>query len=176
MEQIVVGMADCRVGGALGQTLATFALGSCIALALHDPVAGVGGLLHFMLPDSSIDPERGRQNPCMFADTAVPALLGAIAELGGAKRRLVAHAAGGARMISGDRVFDIGRRNWDALRREMDSAGIALRQAEVGGSVSRNLRLEIGTGRIWLWEGGALGNVGQQKNPGADRRRFGDRS
>ena len=43
VEQIVVGMADCRIGDAPGQVLATYALGSCIGLAVHDAAAGVGG-------------------------------------------------------------------------------------------------------------------------------------
>jgi chemotaxis receptor (MCP) glutamine deamidase CheD len=83
---------------------------------------------------------------------------------------LVAHAAGGARMMGDDRVFDIGRRNAEALRLHTDAAGIELRRAVIGGAVSRNLRLEIGTGRIWLWESGALGYVGRPKNASSDRR------
>jgi chemotaxis protein CheD len=170
MEQIVVGMAECRVGNATGQMLATFALGSCIAIAVHDPEARVGGLVHFMLPDSSIDPGRGRQNPSMFADLAIPSLLEAVAKLGAAPGRLVAHAAGGAQMMGDERIFDIGRRNCEAMRRHMSAAGIELRRTIVGGSVSRNLRLEIGTGRIWLWESGALGYVGLPKDTSPDRR------
>jgi chemotaxis protein CheD len=176
VDQIVVGMAECRVAGIQGQALVTFALGSCIALAVHDPVAGAGGLLHFMLPDSSIDPARGRQNPCMFADTAIPALLDAVAALGASRKRLTAHAAGGAHMMGDERLFDIGRRNYDALRREMAAACVPLRGVAVGGTVSRNLRLEIGTGKIRLWEGGTLDYDREPKDPGADRRRFGDRS
>ena len=176
MEQIVVGMAECRVANGPHQTLATFALGSCVALAVHDPIARVGGLLHFMLPDSAIDPDRGRQNPSMFADTAIPALLAAVVRLGANPRRLVAHAAGGARMMGDERMFDIGRRNCEALRRHVDAAGIDLRRSLTGGEVSRNLRLEIGTGKIWLWEGGAKGYVAQSKDAGFDRRRFRDRT
>lgn len=176
MEQIIVGMAECRVAGTPGQTLVTFALGSCIALAVHDPLVGAGGLLHFMLPDSAIDPERGRQNPCMFADTAVPKLLEDVASLGASRQRLIAYAAGGANMIGNDTVFEIGRRNYDALRRQLDSAGVTLKGIAVGGTVSRNLMLDIGTGKIRLWEGGTLGNGGKPKNPGADRRRFSDRT
>jgi chemotaxis protein CheD len=170
VEPIVVGIAECRVAEIRGQSLATFALGSCIALAVYDPLAGVGGLVHYMLPHSSIDPARGRLNPCMFADTAIPGLLAAVGERGAARHRLVAHAAGGARMLDGDKVFDIGRRNYAALRREMAGAGVSLRRVAVGGAVSRNLLLEIGTGRIWLWEGGTNRYVGESKNPGIDRR------
>ena len=99
MDQIVVGMADCRVGDASGQVLATYALGSCIGLAIHDPKAAVGGLLHFMLPDSAIDPARGRNNPWMFADTGIPRLLAEMCARGALKRRLVVRAVGGASMM-----------------------------------------------------------------------------
>ncbi len=72
MEQIVVGMAGCRIADSPGQVLATYALGSCIGLAVHDAAAGIAGLLHFMLPDSTIDRNRSRENPWMFADTGIP--------------------------------------------------------------------------------------------------------
>jgi len=170
VEQIVVGMADCRVGDSCGQELVTFALGSCIALAVYDPVAQVGGLVHFMLPDSALDPQRSRANPAMFADTAIPELLDQIAKLGGLKRRLVAHAAGGASMLGEDRTFEIGRRNYEALRRELANAGVALHREAVGGAVSRNLRLEIGTGRICLWESGKRKDAAQRENSSPDRR------
>jgi chemotaxis protein CheD len=175
MEQIVVGMAECRVGSDPSQMLSTFALGSCIGLAVYDPQIRVGGMAHFMLPDSSIDPERGRRNPSMFADTAIPELLDAMAGLGAKRARLVAYAAGGARMMGDERIFNIGRRNCEALRRHVDAAGIELRRAVVGGVVSRNLRLDIGTGKIWLWESGALVNAGEPKDTSPDRRRFRDR-
>ena len=95
MTPVVVGMADGRVSGDPGQVLATYALGSCIALALHDPAARVGGMLHFMLPDSAIDPEKARRNPWMFADTGIPLLFRQAYEMGADKRRLVVRAAGG---------------------------------------------------------------------------------
>jgi chemotaxis protein CheD len=170
MEPIVVGMAECRVAYTSGQTLVTYGLGSCIGLAVHDPVARIGGLLHYMLPHSSVAPDRARENPSMFADLAIPALLSALIRRGADKQRLIAHAAGGARMLAEERVFEIGRRNHEALRHELAKAGVALRAEAVGGAVSRNLRLEIGTGRIWLWESGMSPYVGQPKNTSPDRR------
>jgi chemotaxis protein CheD len=170
MEPIVVGMAECRFAYQNGQRLVTYGLGSCIALAAHDPVARVGGLLHFMLPDSAIDPERGRKVPWMFADLAIPTLLDTLLRRGAAKPRLEAHAAGGARMLAESGGFEIGRRNHEALRRHLAEAGVRLLSEAVGGSVSRNLRLEVGTGRIWLWEGGKGRHGGQPKDTGVDRR------
>ena len=154
MEQIIVGVADCRVGHTPEQVLATFALGSCIGLSVYDPTAAVGGMLHYMLPDSTIDPARGRENPYMFADTGIPKLVERVCGQGANRRRLIAHAAGGASMMDPQAVFDIGKRNYLALRKILWKAGILLAGEAVGGTYSRTIRLEIGSGRLWLQENG----------------------
>ena len=154
MEQVVVRMAECRVGQGEEQILTTYALGSCIGLAVYDRAIGVGGLLHFMLPDSAIDPSRGRANPCMFADTGIPLLLRQVEALGASRQRLVVYAVGGAQMIDPQKVFDIGKRNCLAARRILWKEGVMLTGEVVGGDLSRTLRLEIASGRMWVQEGG----------------------
>lgn len=154
MAQIVIGIADCRISNAPGQVLTTYALGSCIGLAVHDPGASIGGLLHFMLPDSGIDPGRGRDNPYMFADTGIPRLLDQLCGLGALKRRLIVHAVGGAHMMDAECGFEIGKRNYLATRRILWKAGVLLHGGAVGGTSSRTVRLEIGSGRLWLQEAG----------------------
>ena len=160
-QQIVVGVADCRTSSVNGQVLATYALGSCIGLAVYDPQAVVGGLLHFMLPDSALDPARSRANPFMFADTGVAALLARVCEQGANRRRLMAHAAGGASILDAEGVFDIGKRNYLALHKVLWKAGILLSGEVVGGNQSRTVRLEIGTGRFIINEGGAQRELGR---------------
>ena len=154
MDQIIVGMADCRLSDQPGQVLITYALGSCIGLAVHDPKVAVGGLLHFMLPDSSIDPVRSQENPYMFADTGIPLLLSQVCVRGASRQRLVVHAVGGAQMMDQDGVFEIGKRNYLAMRRILWKAGLLLRGEVVGGMNSRTMRLEIGSGKLWLQEAG----------------------
>ena len=151
-----MGMADCRIGDAPGQVLATYALGSCIGLAVHDAKAGVGGLLHFMLPDSGIDHERGRENPWMFADTGIPMLLDRLCARGASKRRLTVRAAGGASMMDQENVFDIGRRNYLARRKILWKAGVMVHGEAVGGVRSRTVRLEIGSGKFLIQEAGEV--------------------
>jgi chemotaxis protein CheD len=166
VDQIIVGMADCRIGDVAGQILATFALGSCIGLTVYDPKVRVGGMLHFMLPDSGIDPVRGRTNPFMFADTGIPMLLDQVCSRGASKKRLICYAIGAAQMMDEQNVFEIGKRNYVATRRILWKAGILLHGEAVGGTLSRTVRLEIGTGRILLQEGGAkreLGSIHAQK-------------
>jgi len=149
-------MADCRVASAPGQVLATYALGSCIGLAVHDPESLVGGLLHFMLPDSSINSGRDRQNPYMFADTGIPLLLKEVCEKGASKRRLVVHAIGAAQMMDPQNIFEIGKRNYQATRRILWKAGLLSHEEAIGGVKSRTLRLESGTGKVWFHEGGEM--------------------
>lgn len=153
MAEIVVGIADCRTGNVPGQVLATYALGSCIGLAIYDPGAEIGGLLHFMLPDSTIASARGRENPYMFADTGIPLLLKSLYDQGAQRRRLVAQAVGGAQIMDPRNIFEIGKRNYQAMRRILWKAGILLQDEAIGGVQSRTVRLQIGTGRVWLQEG-----------------------
>ena len=69
---IVVDIADFQVTSDPTCTLITYSLGSCVGVAIWDPQAHVGGLLHYMLPDSSIAPEKARLTPAMFADPPRP--------------------------------------------------------------------------------------------------------
>jgi chemotaxis protein CheD len=153
------------VSGEAGQLLVTYALGSCIGLTLHDPKAAVGGLLHFMLPDSQLDRPRALENPFMFADTGVAAFVERLCRLGADKRRLVARAAGGASIMDPQNIFDIGKRNYLALRKILWKAGILLVSEAVGGTCSRNVFLEIGSGRFWQQEAGSVIDL-TRKAPG----------
>jgi chemotaxis protein CheD len=150
MANVIVGMADCRVSNSQEQVLVTYALGSCIAIAVHDPVAGVGGLLHYVLPESHISPSRAGENPYMFADTGIPLLFRRAYAYGAEKQRLVVLAAGGSQVMDQEGVFDIGKRNYLAMRTILWKAGVLLQGEHVGGILSRTVRLEVGTGRFWL--------------------------
>ena len=71
-QRVVIGVGDMAVSNNTQVTLSTYALGSCIGVVAYDPVVKVGGILHMMLPDSSISPEKAVQQPAMFADTGLP--------------------------------------------------------------------------------------------------------
>ena len=63
---IKVSMADLKVGRA-PDSLTTLGLGSCIGLTLYDPVTKIGGLVHYMLPDST--KLKNNSNIAKFGDT-----------------------------------------------------------------------------------------------------------
>lgn len=150
MKSIAVGVGDCRLSRDPDSALVTYALGSCIAVLIHDAVARVGGLLHFMLPESGQHRAKAQQNPYMFADSGIPLLFHSAYELGAEKRRLVVTAVGGAQMIDPQGMFNIGKRNCLAMRKIFWRAGILLHAEHVGGTSSRTVSLEVSTGRIVL--------------------------
>jgi chemotaxis protein CheD len=153
MTPVVVGVGDCRFSNDPESVLVTYALGSCIALTVHDASAKVGGMLHFMLPESVPHGEKAQQRPFMFADTGIPLLFRGAYELGAQKRRLVVTAAGGAQMMDEQGVFSIGKRNYLAMRKLLWKAGVLVSAESVGGLTSRTVRLEVSSGRVLIRDG-----------------------
>ncbi len=145
---IVVNMSDARVSADPRAILATYSLGSCIAVALYDPVARVGGLLHCQLPSSTLDPERAKQNPMMFADSGMQAILEELTALGAQTKRLKVKLAGAAQMLDDGGVFNIGRRNHAAIRKLLWQHGLFIDGEDVGGSKPRNVYLSLSDGAV----------------------------
>jgi chemotaxis protein CheD len=152
-ETFTVGISDCKVSSDEEAMLATHALGSCIALTIYDPVVRVAGLLHFMLPDSTIDRDRAHTKPYMFADTGIPLLFRTSYQLGAVKQRLVVSAAGAAQVLSSSDTFDIGKRNYLALRKILWKAGVMMHHEDIGGTKPRTVRMSVGTGRVVISHG-----------------------
>ncbi|HPM24633.1 MAG TPA: chemotaxis protein CheD [Phycisphaerae bacterium] len=148
MALVVVDIADLAVAAEPGSSLITYSLGSCIGLAIWDPVAHVGGMLHYMLPESQLSPEKARSSPAMFCDTGVPRLFKAAYELGAVKSRLVIKVAGGSQLLDDNGTFNIGKRNYLALRKIFWKNGVMISAENVGGSVSRTLKLDVDTGVV----------------------------
>lgn len=143
---VVVDIADVKVSDDPGVTLITYSLGSCIGVALWDPEAKVGGLLHYMLPESSLSPQKAKKSPAMFCDTGIPKLFRAVYELGAVKKRLVVKIAGGSQLLDDNGTFNIGKRNYLSLRKIFWKNGVLIDAEDVGGSISRTVRLHVGTG------------------------------
>lgn len=147
---LVVDIADLKVSKDPDAQLVTYSLGSCIGVTIHDPQAGVGGMIHYMLPESSISPDKAKANPAMFADTGVPALFRAAYALGADKKRIIVKVAGGSSLLDEKGTFNIGQRNYVMLRKIFWRNGILIDKENVGGAISRTLRLHVGTGRVLL--------------------------
>ena len=148
----LVGIADMKLSAEPGDLIITHALGSCLGITAYDPVACVGGLLHAMLPLSSLDAEKAARNPYIFVDCGVEALLNGCLQLGAEKKRLAIKASGGAclRGSPENDYFQIGRKNFLVLRRLLAKNQLAVEAHDVGGNHSRTMWLEIGSGRVLI--------------------------
>jgi chemotaxis protein CheD len=147
---VIVGVADCHVTNDTSHVLITYALGSCIAVSVYDPVARVGGILHFMLPEAPANAIEEGKSPYMFADSGIPMMFRAAYQNGAEKRRLRVRVAGGAKVMDEHGVFNIGQRNCLAMRKILWKAGVIVHGEETGGMTARTMRLEMGSGRVFL--------------------------
>jgi chemotaxis protein CheD len=148
----IVGIADLRTSTDASHVLITYALGSCLGVTAYDPVAKVGGLVHVMVPSSDLDPARAASSPATFVDTGVTALIDQVTRLGGRKPRLVVSVAGGAARGAPGAVdsFQIGKRNFVALRQVLFKLGINLRKQDVGGNHPRTMSLDMSSGTVFI--------------------------
>lgn len=149
-QKVVVGIAEMAVSNNTALTLTTYSLGSCLGITIYDPVVKVGGLLHIMLPDSTIDSAKAAKQPGMFVDTGVPALFRAAYQLRAEKHRMIICVAGGAQIMDNGGFFNIGARNYDTLKKLFAEHGLRIHADEVGGLVNRTMHLNIATGQVRL--------------------------
>ncbi len=156
---LVVGVADMKLSNNPDDVLITYSLGSCIGVVIYDPVEKVGGLLHYMLPESNIDGAKAKKNPYMFGDTGIPMLFRESYKMGAKKNRLKIVVAGGAQINDQNGLFNIGKRNYMILRKLFWRNNVLPDFEDVGGNISRTVKLEIKTGHVWL------------KTPGQDMKR-----
>ncbi len=151
----VVGIADMVVSADPREVIVTYALGSCLGLCVFDPVARVAGMLHLMLPQGSMSPDKAAQNPLMFADTGIPKLFLGSYALGAKKERMIVTVAGGASFnMNEDADLAIGQRNIAMLRKVMWKNGVLLKKHELGGSEPRNMSLDVRSGEVTVGFGG----------------------
>jgi len=139
-----------KVSSDMEATLVTYSLGSCIGIAVYDSVARVGGLLHYMLPESSLDPIKAKKNPHMFADTGIPSLFKAAYKLGAKKQRLKVIVIGGSQILDQKGFFNIGKRNETAARKMFHKNNVIMSYKDVGGVVNRTVKLVINNGDTWI--------------------------
>ncbi len=154
MAQLIVDIADMKISDNPADTLITYSLGSCLGVAVYDPVLRLGGMVHCMLPLSKVDPEKAKIRPYMFVDTGMQQMLGKLYESGMRKARAVVNVAGGSQVLDSQGVFKIGERNFTVLRKILWKNGLLMNAQEVGGNKSRTVSLEVATGRFSIKSGG----------------------
>jgi chemotaxis protein CheD len=149
IDTIAVGLGDIKCSNSRGSVLVCYGLGSCVGISMYDPRAHIGGMAHVVLPDSSILP--GSDVPGKFADTAVPALLSRMLEMGAHKTSIVVRIAGGARMFTSSpglsSVLDVGSKNVEAVKAALKASRLRLTGEDCGGNYGRTFHLFLAEGR-----------------------------
>ena len=147
---IKVGMADLNIAKS-PDSLTTLGLGSCIGLTLYDPVAKIGGLVHYMLPDST--KLKNNSNIAKFGDTGIRELYKKMIEKGASPTRMVAKIAGGAKMfeVSGlSSVGNVGERNAEEAKIILKELKVRLVAEDTGLNYGRTVVLNCENGEYLI--------------------------
>ncbi|WP_144509234.1 chemotaxis protein CheD [Bacillus sp. FJAT-22090] len=142
-QVVKVGIADMKIAKA-PNTIRTSGLGSCVGVVLYDEKSQVAGLIHVMLPDSSL----GRTetvNIAKFADTGIPAMIEQLKLEGVQPFRLRAKIAGGAQMFqftSSKDTMRIGPRNVEAVKTYLKKYSIPIISEDTGGNSGRTIEFD----------------------------------
>lgn len=137
--EIKVGMADLKVCVS-PNSITTLGLGSCVGIAIRDPVTKIGGLAHIMLPDSTSI--RNNSNIPKFADTGIEELVRQVTQKGANRNRLVAKIAGGAQMFSfgsNNEMMRVGERNVQATKKKLAQMKIPILAEDTGKNFGRTV-------------------------------------
>ena len=152
-----VGVAELKASNN-SVVMASFGLGSCVAIAMFDPYKKVGGLAHVMLPESR-GKERER-NPAKFADTAVRLLVDELVRRGARLRNIRCKIVGGSQMFEilgsisrgngseNPKPGHIGARNVEAVKQALKEMGVPLIGEDTGGNYGRTVRFNTSTGEV----------------------------
>jgi len=144
--RLVIGIGEFVVSDDPGAAIVTHALGSCVAVCLWDAKVHVGAMLHFLLPEAKLNPERAQRQPAAFADTGIPLLFNGAYARGLSKRRCRVYLLGGANVGGGG--LDIGRRNTLAARRVLWQNGVFVHGEALGGTTVRTVTMSVIDGSV----------------------------
>lgn len=146
-KQIIVGIADMKMARREGVVI-TYALGSCIGIALYDPMIQLGALIHIMLPELGTMADK---NLYKYADTGIRETVRKMTAFGGLKNRMWAKIAGGAKMFEAkgsQGLGNIGERNAQNVKKMLREQGIRLIGEDTGANYARTMSMNVSDGKV----------------------------
>ena len=146
-NSLSVGLGELVISHDPEDVLVAYGLGSCVGIAMYNPVTKTGGLLHAVLPENF---DNGNDSPTKFVNTGIPVLLEKI-KSNGSTNNLLIYMAGGANMLINtqlSKTFDIGTRNVASAVQVFEKMNLKLRNSELGGNIGRTVRLYIASGHM----------------------------
>ena len=140
-----IGIGEYLVCGEPSVVIKTMALGSCIGVAVFTRDLKIAGLLHVQLPLSSVNLDLAARRPGVFADTGIPLLVKEFMRFGYRCEDLIVKIAGGSQVLDPAGCFNIGKRNYLAVKKMLWAYKLFPVVEEVGGNISRTVELEVGS-------------------------------
>jgi len=138
-QRVHVGQGSHQVTGDRSVVFSTI-LGSCVAACIRDPMLGVGGMNHFLLPEAP----GGGAGDRRYGAQAMELLINGLLALGARRERLEAKVFGGARMTAS--FTDIGGKNAEFVKRYLQEDGIPIISQSLGGTLARRIHYTPSTG------------------------------
>ena len=121
-------------------------LGSCVSACIRDPLAGVGGMNHFMLPDSEV----GEGGSARYGAYAMEMLINDLLKRGGSRNRMEAKVFGGGAVLASLSSSNVGQRNAEFVLRYLADEGVPVLAQDLGDTCPRRLHYFPATGRVML--------------------------
>lgn len=147
-DKIIVQIGDGNIASA-GQTLVSYALGSCIGVCLYDEKAQIAGMIHAVLPANEGSKEIMSQQQYRYADQGIRRLIHEMCARGAKKSRLTAKLAGGARMFQTiNYEWEIGERNIQMAKKILAAEGIPLLAEDTGEDYGRTIWFTAEDGKV----------------------------
>jgi chemotaxis protein CheD len=139
-EKVGIGEVKVEQGDVI---LATYGLGSCVALMLYDPEKKVGGLAHILLPSGNSESPKCPKG-------AIEQMLAAMSLKGGKREKIIAKIVGGSSMLDGFERRAIGKRNVSGVREELKNLGIPVIAEDVLGNYGRSVFFDLNNGKVFV--------------------------
>ncbi len=147
----VVGMGEYIVTDREDDILRTYALASCVAVTAYSPVKKAAGMIHVVLPSPLEDKDRW-ERPGYFAETGIPLLIGSLCKKYGCrKEELNIQLYGGAESMLDRDIYNVGRKNIDAVKYALLDMGLMISRADLRGNESRTIAMEVKTGAVAVY-------------------------
>jgi len=147
-EPISISLGEVAIYKDPNDVLVAYGLGSCLGIAMVDPVKHISGMLPAVLPQRL----NGTEPVCpRYVDCGIEGLLEAMIDAGADKRRLIIRMAGGSNMLisSGlSATFDVGNRNISSAHATFQRLNLPLHKEDVGGHTGRTVSLYVADNRM----------------------------
>lgn len=140
---IKVFSGDCHVSSHEDDMMVTV-LGSCIAACIRDPIAHIGGMNHFLLPDSI----NAQDAPMRYGAYSMEKLINDIMKGGGRRERLEIKIFGGGNVIESSAM--IGDKNVKFIKEYLQNEGLKIAQHDLGGKSPRRIHYYPYTGKVMM--------------------------